>query len=131
MKSMIYLQNIWPMKYNVQHTYIYWNITVNSPREISRYTRLFISKSGAKIQPVTQTSKLFVKIEVYKLHPHFVKTAKLVVFNLLPKTPKYKNTLFFFFFGFPLSYAIFLVSMPIFIINLSQNSFKNMHFCRI
>ena len=103
MKAMIYLQNIWPMKYNVQHTYIYWNITVNSPRQFSRYTRLFISKSGTKIQSVTQTTKLFGKMEVYKLHPS-VKTAKFVVFNLPPKTPKYKNTQPCFLFSSLLCY---------------------------
>ena len=131
MKSMIYLQNIWTMKYNVQHTYIYWNTTLNSPRQISRYTRLFISKPGTKIQSVTQTPKLFGKMEVFKRHAS-VKTAKLVVFNLPPKMPKYKNTQPFFFLVFfsPMLF-FFSVSMPIFIINLSQSSFKNMHFRRI
>ena len=66
---------------------------------------LFISKSGTKIQSVTKTTRLFGKMEVYKLHPS-VKTAKLVVSNLPPKTPKYKSTQPFFF-GFLLSYAIF------------------------
>ena len=46
-------------------------------------------------------------MEVFKLHPS-VKTAKSVVFNLPPKTPKYKNTQPFF--GFLLSYAIFFSS---------------------
>ena len=59
--------------------------------------------SGSKIQSVTQTSKLFGMMEVYKLRPS-VKTAKLVVFNLPPKTPKYKN-IQPLFFGFLLSYA--------------------------
>ena len=130
LKSMIYLQNIWPMKYNVQHTYIYWNITVNSPRQISRYTRLFIFKSGTKVQSVTQTTKLFRKMEVYKLHPS-IKTAKLVVFNLPPKTPKYKNTQPFFWGDSSLLCFFFFSFHAHLIINLSQNSFKNMHFRRI
>ena len=49
-------------------------------------------------------------MEVYKLHPS-VKATKLVVFNLPPKTPKYKKTQPFIF-GFLLSYAIFSSPEP-------------------
>ena len=124
MKSMIYLQNIWPMKYNMQHTYIYWNITVNSPRQISRCTRLFISKLLPKPLSCLERWKSINYI-------HLLKQLSWLSLTSLPRHLRIRTLNLFFLVFFSPMLFFFSVSMPIFIINLSQNSFKNMHFRRI